>query len=128
MRTRVLLIASAMLFSILVIGCQDSAGTIQNHEEKESKNEEYLGASEFRRKIIFGAILEAEDRADKEAEERYPTYSGPNASGENVQPNAELSKELAEKYTAEVRAEYEISKDEQIDIGNEGVTKGWLEP
>ncbi len=116
MRTRVLLIASAMLFSILVIGCQDSAGTIQNHEEKESKNEEYLRASEFRRKIIFGAILEAEDRADKEAEESYPTHSG---------PNADLSKELTEKYTAEVRAEYEISKDEQVDIGNEGITKGW---
>ena len=125
MRTRVLLITSTMLLSILVIGCQDSAGTIQNRKEEESKQKEFIGASEFRRKIIFNAILEAQDRADKEAEEGYPTHSGPNASADNVQPNAELSEELTEKYTAEVRAEYEISKDKQIDIGNEGITKGW---
>lgn len=147
MRNRALLIMSVMLVSSLIVGCADRAETVRDDmreesqaleeesaqttaddEEEESQNESTSRFDEAERRNIFDAIVAAQDRAGIEAEESFPIYSGPNPSAENVQANFELANKLSAKYAAGVRAEYGISEDEELAIGNEGTTKGWLTP
>ncbi len=77
---------------------------------------------------IFFKIAQAEDKAMKEAEEKYPT-SLYNVDAEqakkNVEPNADLVQELEEKYRQEILNEYNVSKDEWIKIATEGVKDNW---
>ena len=154
MRKQIFLIASVMLFSTLIVGCNDSAKTVQDVKKEKSQavkevkervkeeptettpdNEEGKGFdesnarfNEAKRKIIFSAVAEASRRADRETEERFPTAHGPNTTDKNILPRLELGRRLEEKYTAEVRAKYEISKDEQLAIVNEGIINSWPLP
>lgn len=78
--------------------------------------------------------MEAEDRATKEAEARYPTDPianpglRPDVIRENVVPMVELSKELSAKYRDRVRQKHGLTESEMQKIAVEGTTKDWPLP
>lgn len=86
------------------------------------------GRSLKEKQEIFFKVAQAEDKAMKEAERKYPTniYNvDVEQAKKNVEPNAELSQELEEKYKQEILNEYNVSKDEWSKIGIEGVKDNW---
>ncbi len=99
-------------------GMKDAAGILQTSERSLEEKQE-----------IFYKVAQAEDKAMKEAEEKYPTslYNIDDAdqAKKNVEPNAELSQELEEKYIQEIFEEYNVSKDEWTKIATEGVKDNW---
>jgi len=81
--------------------------------------EKKFGFSESRRKEIFRAIVRAEDRAAKEAREKYPN---------NVDQEITLERELARKLKAQVREKYGISETIEDSITTEALSEGWSMP
>ena len=150
MGKRIFLVMSMMMFSILVTGCEGVTEAVQDDKKKKSpavkkvkekpietisddaegggqdKSSSRLSAAQ--RRLIYSAIILVRDKALQEAEATFPTHSGPNPSKENIKPNTILGNQLAKKYLAVVRDRYEISKDEQTEIANEGLAKGWPLP
>lgn len=83
-----------------------------------------FGLSVVERKQFFRETVAAEDRADKEAEEKYP-LDDPNMTMEFVEKYAELYQSLSEKYKMEVRNSYGLSESEAIQVVVEGVSAKW---
>jgi hypothetical protein len=78
--------------------------------------------SDDTRKQVFAALLAAEDRAARDAEQRFPISAG---QGTDFMKYAKLSRQLSQDYVAEVWRTYGITEEEARAVGIEGVTKGW---
>jgi|GEM_PF-5481833 len=101
-------------------GFQDGMNAVKTSKTNERSLKE--------KQEIFLKVAEAENKAMKEAEGKYPTniYNiDVEQAKKNVEPNAELSQELEEKYRQEILNEYNVSKDEWLKIGTEGVKDNW---
>jgi len=84
-----------------------------------SKAEDRFGLSEAQRKKVFEELVPAEDRANKEAERRFPT---------DFKKQATYSQELEAKYTAEVAEKYKLTEEQLSKISVEAFEKGWPLP
>jgi hypothetical protein len=96
--------------------------------------EEKFGLSEEKRKEIWDEIVKAEDRANKEAEERYPLPdpSKPGYSQTKVRDiiikQGELIETLTEKYMNEVTTKYGLTQEQLDAIVAEAFEKDWPFP
>lgn len=88
------------------------------------------------RQAIWNAVIKAEDRAEKEAEAKYPLKAS-QMSIEKIQKydfdkasdlHYDMSDRLTKKYREIVFAEYKITKDEMSKITEEGLRKKWPMP
>jgi hypothetical protein len=102
---------------------------------KESPKKSVASLPEPKRREIFYKIGEAEDKAQNEAEEKYPTnpdhLTGAgkwDQARANVDRNAEEINRLTEKYTNALRKKYKITEKQLFDIKVEGATKNWPLP
>ena len=80
--------------------------------------DEKFGLSEEQRKRVFMESLDAEKRAEREANKRYPDHPG---SAEHDQ----LADRLVEKYEGEVARKYGLTPKQLVDLKAEGFGKGW---
>ncbi|MFA6518089.1 MAG: hypothetical protein WCV93_00350 [Candidatus Shapirobacteria bacterium] len=126
------IVSGIILFIILmmIIGAKnrDTQKGFQDGVNTATKTLETSSRSLEEKQEIFTKIAQAEDRAMKEAEEKYPTslnHIDAEQAKKNVEPNAELVQELEEKYRQEILNEYNVSKDEWSKIGIEGVKDNW---
>ena len=87
------------------------------------------GLSESQRRQVFTEIVKSEDRAANEAEERYPTDAFCDGySADNIEKNIDLTRELEDRYRAEVARHPSLSSEQLRTIGLEGVLNGWPLP
>jgi len=96
--------------------------------------EEKFGLSEDKRKEIWQAIVQSENRARVESEKQYPLPDPTQASYTQEKFNAQWEKQidlqysLQDKYSAEILTKYDITQDQFDDIAAEGITKSWAFP
>lgn len=99
---------------------------LEEYLKQRNTSEEKPGMTEDQRKEIYKVIVVAQDRAQAEADKKYPiNASDPNFKKENVIKNVDLYRELVEKYEAEVRKKYGITQDIQTKIIVEGAILNW---
>lgn len=129
------IISGIIIFIILMIIISANNGDTQKAFQDGMNDATKLSQTNERsleeKQEIFLKVVKAEDRAMKEAEEKYPTniYNvDVEQAKKNVEPNAELNQELTEKYRQEVLNEYNVSKDEWLRIGVESVKDNWPFP
>ncbi len=119
-----------LIIVIIIIGSKngDSQKGFQDGMKDATEMLETKERSLEEKQEIFYKVAQAEDKAMKEAEKMYPTslYNvDADQAKKNVEPNAELSHELEEKYKQEILNEYNVSKDEWVKIATEGVKDNW---
>jgi len=96
--------------------------------------EEKLGLSEATRKQIWIEIVKAEDRATKDAEQRYPLPSpskpgySQSAARKRIEQQIDLQWKLNDKYKNELAKKHGLTLEQLKEIGTEGVTKEWPMP
>jgi len=88
---------------------------------------EKFGLSENIRLEIWNKSIKVEDRAQKEADMKYPLDKAGITQGD-IKKNVTLNDKLKAKYEKELAAEYGISVAIIDSIGLEGLTKGWSFP
>jgi hypothetical protein len=93
-----------------------------------------FGLTEEKRELVFQAIVEAEDRAAKEAEARHPTpdplrpgYSTA-AVRRVLQKEQDLKEQLESRYKRQLASLYHLSQKQLAEISSEGVKKNWPFP
>ena len=100
----------------------------------DAKPEQKFGLSEAQRQQIWKEIVQAEDRAHREAEQEFPLPdpSKPGYSSsvfmEQLEKQIELEETLGEKYKNELAEKYGLTRDQLDAIGTEGVIKDWPFP
>lgn len=126
------IISGIILFIILMMMIGAKNGNtqkgFQDGRNAATKIFETSSRSLEEKKEIFSKIAQAEDKAMKEAEEKYPTslnHINAEQAKKNVYSNAELAHELEEKYRQEILNKYNVSKDEWSKIGAEGIKDNW---
>jgi len=93
-----------------------------------------FGLSEDQRRRIWTETIRAEDRAAKEAEERYPEPDplGPSysqaAAWEQLDKQLDVEERLSKEYKAGVARKHGITDAQLREIGIEGSTKSWPFP
>lgn len=99
-----------------------------------AKPEEKFGLSEAKRKQIWSEIVKAEDRATREAGQKYPLLD-PLKSGysqsvarKQLEKQTELQETLNEKYKDELAKKYGLRRKQLDEIAIEGLTKDWPFP
>lgn len=106
----------------------DIKENLEEYLKQRSKSETKFGLREEVRKEIFHEIVAAEDRAAREAEDRYPTDINTvdaETARRNVEKNASLTRDLTEKYTERVLKKYDISAEVETKITTEAFEEGW---
>jgi hypothetical protein len=88
---------------------------------------EKFGLSEDIRLEIWNKSIKVEDRAQKEADMKYPLDKA-GITQDDIKKNGALNDKLKAKYEKELAAEYGISVAIIDSIGLEGMTKGWPFP
>jgi len=88
---------------------------------------EKFGLSEDIRLEIWNKSIKIEDRAQKEADMKYPLDKA-GITQDDIKKNVTLNDKLKAKYEKELAAEYGISVAIIDSIGLEGLTKGWSFP
>lgn len=94
------------------------------------KGEEKFGLSEDKRKAIWQEAVRAEDRANKEAEQKYPEPSPQNRDAfmAAFEKREKLRKQLTNKYRDELAKKYNITREQLTEITCEGSQKSWPFP
>jgi hypothetical protein len=94
------------------------------------KAEEKFGLSEAKRKEIWQDTIYAEDRANKEAEQKHPEPSPQNRDAfmAAFEKKEKLRKELLNVYRDELAKKYSITRTQLTEITREGVQKSWAFP
>ncbi len=82
--------------------------------------EERFGLAESKRKDVFREIVAAGDRATREAMARVPDSE--------IMKQIELERELTQQYKRDVARKYALTEDVLVEIGVEGIKKGWSWP
>lgn len=100
---------------------------LEEYLQKRNANPEAVnGLSEETRKAMYKDLRVAQAKATEEAYAQYPTaITDPRYVEENITKSVDKETELADKYVAEVRAKYGISKETELAIMGEGVEKHW---
>ena len=108
----------------------DIRDDLKEYLEQRGKEETNFGMTEAERRIFFKEIVAAEDRAHEEAEQRFPTnMNNPKwnkaTAKDDLMKNVDLSRQLADKYRAAVRAKYNLTLEQQREISSEAHREEW---
>ncbi len=102
---------------------------LEGYLKQRVKSETKFGLTEKQRRGIFTQIVKAEDRAQAEADQRYPSNpSDPSYQDGNIEKNIDLERKLATKYRAQVFKKYGITKAIGHKISIEGIKENWPFP
>ena len=93
---------------------------LEEYLQQRGKSEVKFGFTEAERHQINREMYAAEVRANAEAEELYPR-----SKQENVQRYLNKESELMQKYQAQVRSKYGITKEIQVQIFLESYEESW---
>lgn len=91
---------------------------------QQEQADERFSLSEKQRQQIFNALVEAQDRATVEAEKQFPSDS----SLASLKLQGKKYQELTERYEADMRTRYGITKEVQFRISVEAAEKKWPLP
>ncbi len=89
--------------------------------------EEKFGLSNKQRIDIWNELIKAEDRAEIEAEKRYPLDSA-DLTREDMKNNSKYFNSLLKQYEIEIAKEYNVELAITDSISIEGLKKGWAFP
>jgi hypothetical protein len=89
--------------------------------------EEKFGLSNKQRIDIWNKLIKAEDRAEIEAEKRYPIDNA-NLTREDIKNNSKYFNSLLKQYEKEIAKEFNIELAIEDSITIEGIKKGWSFP
>jgi len=89
--------------------------------------EDRWGLTHEQRKEVWNKIILAQDKAQKEADEKYPTDKL-GITQDDIIKNIDFMRELEEEYENEITNEYGVDKAIIDSIGLEGSKKGWAFP
>jgi uncharacterized protein YgiM (DUF1202 family) len=92
--------------------------------EKESK----YGLSEDARVKIWHEYIKAEDRAELEAEKKYPLTYPAEVTEEKMKKNSEYYDQLNKKYKANIAVKNNLTEEQLEEIVLEGINKQWPYP
>lgn len=92
---------------------------LQEYLETKQKSEKKHGLSKEKRKEIYYELVKAEDRAIKEADEKFSV---------GTDEHSKATDKLLDQYSKEVREEYGISEEVSSSIAVEGAEKSWETP
>jgi hypothetical protein len=94
------------------------------------KTEEEHGLPEDKRKEIWQEAVRAEDRANREAEQKYPEPIPQNGAAYMAafEKRDKLTKQLINKYHIELAKKYGITRNHFDEIMDEGLQKSWPFP
>ena len=106
----------------------------QQLKQLKARPEEKFGLPEEKSRLIFAEIVKAEDRAEKEADKKYPDlkpgepgYS--RAAGiEQMKRRGEFKDKLKNEYKDQLAKNYGLTREQLNQIGTEGVVKDWPFP
>ena len=79
------------------------------------------------RQEIWNELIKSEDRAQKEAEKKYP-LDKPGLTLDDMKKTGTLSNELNEKYDKEIATKYGVKIEILDSVSLEGVVNGWAFP
>jgi len=85
------------------------------------------GLTQEQRKEIWDKIIRLEDKAQKEADKKYP-LDKPGITQDDVRKNTDLMRELKKKYENELAKECGVKRTVIDSIGLEGLKKNWAFP
>lgn len=94
--------------------------------DQRGKKETKFGFSEPERRKIFLELVASEDRADRQALEKYPYEV--QISREILKAYSEFQTQLTEKYRGELRGKLGINDETLTAISSEGLEKNWPMP
>ena len=99
---------------------------LEEYLKQRAASDVRFGLSKDKRKEIFRQIVIAEDRAQTEADRRYPI--DPNDPEVNIEKNIDLESRLADQYRAQVYKKYGITKEIANKISAEAIHEKWPFP
>lgn len=120
--------------ALIGAGCSDKDQEQEESQEQSQQQiqeeESLFGLTENQRKAILREIISCEDSADREVSKYYlfGCESCPEFIGFDVYKFAEKLQELTEICKEGLRNKHNITKEIEIEIGIEGIEKGWKWP
>ncbi len=103
--------------------------TVRREEQAPSPEAVELNLPGSTKREIFAEVVRAEDRADRETEQRYPvTCVTEPVSSETMQRWGELNDELSERYRTEVLERHSLTAEQYRMISEEAHREGWPLP
>lgn len=107
------------------------AENLEQYLQKRAQSEEKFGLTEVERRQIFKAIVAAEDKAQAEADRKYPV-SGRSTWGlskselrSQIDKNIDLMRHLEKQYKKELSKKYGLTQEQLKKISLEGVVERW---
>lgn len=104
---------------------------LETYLAERGREEQRSGLTESKRREIFRALVRAEDRAQAEADQRYPTNTNcvpVSEAKRNVRRNAALADSLRKVYLRQVRQGYGITESLADSITAEAMSERWATP
>ncbi len=99
---------------------------IEEYLKQRLKSENKLGFTEEERKDLFKVIVAAEDKANYDAEQLFPTdFSNPMFKESNLMDEFHKSEELSIQYKKEVRKKHGLSEQQEKEIKSEWLKEWW---
>lgn len=103
--------------------------TVRREEQAPSPEPVELDLPESTKRKIFAEVVRAEDRANREAEQRYPvTCATEPVSKETTRRWLALTRELSERYQTEVLERHDLTAEQWELISEEALRKRWPLP
>lgn len=96
---------------------------LENYLENRNKSEIKFGFSDTQRKQIFIELVGAEDRAMKDADEKFPIVA--TGTMDDLKKYANYNNERLEIYEAEIREKYGLTEEQESELSLEGLVKNW---
>lgn len=107
--------------------------------EQRRKSKVRHGLTEVERRKIFKELVKAQDKANFEAERKYPTMVilaangidycvSPETVKQNFRKNDTYAKEIKKRYEQEMLNKYDLSGEQIEDLMNEGLNENWPFP
>ncbi len=132
------LIIGLIIFVVYVVGAIGSSLDSQNGGSEEVSDQISITLSLEDKQKVFYEVVEAEDRAQKEADSQYPTdsksineeglYQNKEKLEERIDNNATLSFDLQEQYRMQILEKYNLTEEQWKSIALEGAENDWPMP
>lgn len=107
------------------------AENLEQYLKQRAKSEDKFNLTEVKRRQIFKAIVAAEDKAQAEADKKYPvsgrsTWSlSKSELRSQIDKNIDLMRHLEEQYKKDLSKKYNLTKEKLKKISIEGVSERW---
>jgi hypothetical protein len=96
---------------------------LESYLENRNSSEIKFGFSVEERRAIFIELVETEDKATRDADEKYPIVA--TGTMEDLKKNANYNDERLKKYESEIREKYGLTEEQESEISLEGLLNNW---